>query len=75
MTKEVYDPKPIKRLNELELNDREREIARAIILEVCRIYLEYKSLARDYRRKEGVTAHNARVMARRLIYETRIKTI
>lgn len=75
MTKKIYDPDPIKRLNELELTDREREIARAIILEVCRLYLEYKSLARNYRRKDGVTAHNARVMARSYLYETRIKTI
>lgn len=58
-------------LDDITLTDRERELA-AVIGEVVDIYMNYTSLYNAYLRKEQVTRHEARVRARRWIYDHRL---
>ena len=59
-------------LDNITLTDRERQLAGAIIGEMVDIYLNYKALVFDYHRKENVSWHEARVLARRWIYRHRL---
>lgn len=59
-------------LDDITLTDRERELAAAVIGEVVDIYMNYTSLYNAYLRKEQVTRHEARVRARRWIYDHRL---
>ncbi len=59
-------------LDDITLTERERQLAGAIIGEIVDIYLNYKALVFDYHRKENVSWHEARVKARRWIYNRRL---
>ena len=62
-------------LDDITLTDRERELAAAVIGEVVDIYMNYTALYNAYLRKEQVTRHEARVRARRWIYDHRLSKL
>lgn len=66
---------PISTLDDVTLTDRERELAAAIIGEVIDIYINYNAFVRAYLRKEQITRHEARVKARRWIYDHRLSDL
>lgn len=66
---------PMTTLDDVTLTDCERELAAAIIGEVIDIYMNYNAFVRAYLRKEQITRHEARMKARRWIYDHRINKL